>query len=450
MKHIGKYIVRGLLGHGGMSKVYKVEVPRIGKIVALKLLDPHPVITRLLGEDAVRDLFLSEAVKMARLNHPNIVAIRDFDEAEGRPFYTMDYFFSSLGLLIGETRHTENPSRTIRLDRVIELARQTLAGLACLHHHGIVHRDIKPFNLLLDERNTVKICDFGLSRLRGETIKAPHQLKVGSPWYAAPEQEQNPDSADARADIYAVGVTLYRMLTGSLPTGPPPPPGAFNPDLDDNWNEFILRALSKQPSRRFACAGAMMAALDTLERDWQARRDRACRLVFSETAPVSGRPPLPVRLRSTPFKCDPERASSKLGVDALWRPVDFVRNRFTPQGLEVVRDGATELVWQRSGSPYPMAWTEAPEHVARLNREGFGDRNDWRVPTASELMSLLKPTSHGADFCIEPVFDRRQTALWSSDRRSFAAAWYVNAEMGFVGWQDFSAEFYVRAVCSDS
>jgi len=93
MKHIGKYIVRGLLGHGGMSKVYKVEVPRIGKIVALKLLDPHPVITRLLGEDAVRDLFLSEAVKMARLNHPNIVAIRDFDEAEGRPFYTMDYFF---------------------------------------------------------------------------------------------------------------------------------------------------------------------------------------------------------------------------------------------------------------------------------------------------------------------------------------------------------------------
>jgi serine/threonine-protein kinase len=362
----------------------------------------------------------------------------------------MDYFFSSLGLLIGETRQIENPSRTIRLDRAIDLARQTLAGLACLHHHGIVHRDIKPFNLLLDERSTVKICDFGLSQLRGETLKTPHQLKLGSPWYAAPEQEQSPDSADARADIYAVGVTLYRMLTGSLPTDPPMPPAAFNPDLDDNWNEFILRALSKQPSRRFAGAEAMLAILDTLERDWQARRDRTCRLAPSEPASVSGSPPPPVRLRSTPFKCDPVRAASQLGVDDLWRPVNFVRNRFTALGLGVVRDSTTELVWQLSGAPYPMSWREAPDHVARLNRENFGGRNDWRLPTTSELMSLLTPTPYGVDFCIEPVFDRRQNTLWSSDRRSFAAAWYVNAEMGFVGWQDFSAGCYVRAVCSDS
>jgi serine/threonine-protein kinase len=450
MKRIGKYIVRGLLGRGGMSKVYKVEVPRIGKIVALKLLDPHPVVTRLLGEDAVRDRFLSEALKMARLNHPNIAAIRDFDEADGRPFYTMDYFFSSLGLLIGETRHLENPSRTIRLDRAIDFTRQTLAGLACLHHHGIVHRDIKPFNLLIDERNTVKIADLGLSRLRGETVKAPHQLKIGSPGYAAPEQEQNPDSADARADIYALGVTLYRLLTGRLPADPPQPPAALNPDLDDDWNAFILGALSKQPSRRFAGAEAMTAALDTLERAWQGRRDRTCRLAPSKPGRVSDTPSPAVRLRSTPLKFDPQRAVSELGVDGLWRPVNFIRNRFTPLGSEAVRDGATELVWQLSGSPYPMPWREAPGHPARLNQEGFGGRTDWRLPSASELMSLLTPTPHGADFCIEPVFDRRQNTLWSSDRRSFAAAWYVNAEMGFVGWQDFSAGCYVRAVCRNS
>jgi serine/threonine-protein kinase len=348
MKRIGRYIVRGLLGRGGMSKVYKVEIPRIGKIVALKLLDPHPVITRLLGEEAIRDLFQSEALKMARLNHPNLVAIRDFDEADGRPFYIMDYFFSNLGLLIGETRRTEKPSRTIRLDRAVDFARQTLAGLACLHHHGIVHRDIKPFNLLLDERNTVKICDFGLSRLRGEDVKTPPQLKVGSPWYAAPEQEQNPDSADARADTYAVGVTLYRILTGFLPADHPQPPGGYNPDLDDDWNEFILRSISQQPSMRFAGAGAMMAALDKLEHDWRTRRDQACLLAASESAAVSVSHSVPVRLR------------------------------------------------------------------------------------------------------IEPVFDRRQTALWSSDRRSFAAAWFVSTEMGFVAWQDFSAGCYVRAVCSDS
>ena len=450
MKRIGRYIVRGLLGRGGMSKVYKVEIPRIGKIVALKLLDPHPVITRLLGEEGIRDLFQSEALKMARLNHPNLVAIRDFDEADGRPFYTMDYFFSNLGLLIGETRRTEKPSRAIRLDRAVDFARQTLAGLACLHHHGIVHRDIKPFNLLLDERNTVKICDFGLSRLRGEDVKTPPPLKVGSPWYAAPEQEQNPDSADARADTYAVGVTLYSMLTGFLPADPPQPPGGYNPDLDDDWNEFILRSISQQPSMRFAGAGSMMAALDKLEHDWRTRRDRACLLAASESAAVSISHSVPVRLRSTPVKCDPEQAASDFGVDALWRPADFIHNRFTAVGHELVRDTATGLVWQASGSPYPISWREAHAHVAALNKDGFEGLGGWRLPTAPELMSLLTPTPYGADFCIEPVFDRRQTALWSSDRRSFAAAWFVSTEMGFVAWQDFSAGCYVRAVCSDS
>ena len=448
MKRIGRYIVRGLLGRGGMSKVYKVEIPRIGKIVALKLLDPHPVIAHLLGETAARDLFLSEAVKMARLNHPNIVAVRDFDEADGRPFYIMDYYFSNLGLLIGEARRTERPSRTIRLDRAADFTRQTLAGLACLHHHGIAHRDIKPFNLLLDERDTVKIGDFGLSRLRGEVAGAPQQLKVGSPWYAAPEQERDPEGADSRADIYAVGVTLYRMLTGTLPADPPQPPGACNPDLDDDWNEFILRSISKQPSMRFDDAGAMTAALDRLENAWRARRDRVCRMAASESAAASAVAPAPVRLRSTPVKYDPERAASDFGVDGLWRPAGYIRRRFAAVGPALARDAAAGLVWQVSGSPYPIPWQEAHAHVAALNRDGFGGLTGWRLPTAPELISLLTPTPHGADFCTEPVFDRRQTTLWSSDRRSFAAAWFVNTEMGFVAWQDVSAGCYVRAVCS--
>jgi serine/threonine-protein kinase len=338
----------------------------------------------------------------------------------------------------------------IRLDRAVDLVRQTLAGLACLHHHGIVHRDIKPFNLLLDERNTVKICDFGLSRLRGETLRTPQHLKVGSPWYAAPEQEQHPDSADARADVYAVGVTLYRMLTGSLPADPPQAPGACNPDLNDDWNEFILRAIARQPSERFASAAAMTAALDALEREWRARRDRTCLLTPSEPTSVSGSPPRPVRLRSTPFKCDPEQAASAFGVDALWRPAGFIRNQYTVHGQEVVRDSATDLDWQLSGSPYPLSWSEAHAYVAALNRDSFAGRTGWRLPTAPELMSLLTPTPHGADFCIEPVFDRRQHTLWSSDRRSFAAAWFVSVEMGFVAWQDFSAGSYVRATCSGS
>jgi serine/threonine-protein kinase len=192
----------------------------------------------------------------------------------------------------------------------------------------------------------------------------------------------------------------------------------------------------------------MTAALDALESDWRSRRDRVCRLAASESSAASVGTPFPVRLRCTPVKCDPEHAASDFGVDDLWRPAGFIRHRFAAVGPGLARDAATGLLWQVSGSPYPICWREAHAHVAALNRDSFEGLNGWRIPTAPELMSLLMPTPHGADFCTEAVFDRRQTTLWSSDRRSFAAAWFVNTEMGFVAWQDVSSGCYVRAVCS--
>jgi len=100
------------------------------------------------------------------------------------------------------------------------------------------------------------------------------------------------------------------------------------------------------------------------------------------------------------------------------------------------------------GLPYPLSWREARAYVAGLNRVRLAAHDRWRLPTTPELMSLLTPTPRGRDFCIEPIFDLQQKTLWSSDRRSFTAAWFVNIEMGFVGAQDFSAGFYARAVCS--
>jgi serine/threonine-protein kinase len=443
MKRIGKYIIRGLLGRGGMGKVFLVEIPPIGQIAALKLLDPHPVLVSLLGVERLREQFLAEAVTLAGLQHPNIVAIRDFGEDDGRPFYIMDYFFSNLGRLIGEIRRTEEPSRTIRLDLAIELTRQTLSGLACLHHFGIVHRDIKPFNLLIDARGTVKICDFGLSRLHGEPAAAPAQLKVGSPWYAAPEQEADPNAADPRADLYAVGVTLVRMLTGLLPSALPAPPSAANPDLDAAWDEFLLRAIDPDPRRRFESAEQMRCGLERLEQHWQARRERICRL-----APPPAPAPAPARLslRRTPARIDSARARTDFGVDRLWRPAPIVVNDLAPAGPGALHDRATGLIWQQSGSPYPLTWPAAKAYVDALAHLGPGAGSGWRLPTTPELLSLLSRTPHGEDFCVEPAFDPRQTALWSVDRRSFTAAWYVDVAMGFAGWQDVSARVYVRAV----
>jgi serine/threonine-protein kinase len=448
MKRIGKYIVRGLLGRGGMSKVYKVEIPRIGKIVALKRLDPHPLLTRLMGAARVRDWFVSEALTLARLNHPNIVAIRDFDEAEGVPFYTMDYSFSNLGQLIGETRRVEEPTRIIRLDRAIEILRDALTGLACLHHHGIIHRDIKPFNLLFGDQDQVQIGDFGLSRLRGESVSSPQGLKVGSPWYAAPEQEKDADSVDARADLYAISVTFYRMLTGRLPADPPQPPAELNKDLDDAWNGFILLGLARHPSGRYADAREMLAALDLLEHDWQARQKQICRLPEAYSHRRAGTIAPITRLRSLPIKIDPGQASVHFRVDRLWRPAEYVLNRFTALQDGTVHDTASGLIWQQSGSPFPLSWKEAQAYARDAGRLRFAGHAGWRLPTIPELLSMLRPTPHGREFCVEPLFDRRQRTLWSSDRRSFTAAWFADSEMGFVGWRDIGAGCHARAVRS--
>jgi serine/threonine protein kinase len=446
MDKIGKYKIRGLLGRGGMSKVYKVELPVIGKIAALKLLAPDPVLIDLIGREKIRELFVSEAIKLANLRHPNIVQIWNFDEIDRRPFYLMDYYFNNLGNLIGETRWTDQPSRIIKLDKAIYFTRQILSGLACLHHAGIIHRDIKPFNILLTDTQTVKICDFGLSKLRGETVSAPSNLKVGSPWYAPPEQEDDPEGVDSKADLYSTGVTLYRMLTGRLPLNDADRPSRFNPDLDDAWDVFLSRSIDPDPQNRFASARQMSIELDGLAAAWQKRKENICRIADPAVEIEMQARVTPAKLRSRRVKVNPREAKRVFGVDDLWRPQNYVRNNFesTPNGT--ITDQATGLVWQWSGSEYPLTWHAAADYIETLNQQRFADRDTWRLPTVNELMSLLARTPHGEDYCIEPVFDQNQVTLWSCDRRSFTAAWYVSVEMGFVGWQDFSAYYYARAV----
>jgi serine/threonine-protein kinase len=232
MKKIGKYEICGLLGKGGMGRVYKVRIPLIGKVVALKLLWPHPVLMHLMGEEKVKSDFVTEAETMASLRHPHIVSVWDFHDSDELTFFVMEYYCNNLGLMMGETYRVEEPSRPLSVDKAIHYSRQVLRGLSRLHEAKIIHRDIKPYNMLITDEDTIKISDFGLSKLRGESFRGPSNLKVGSPYYAAPEQEEDPDQVDARADIYPVGVMLYRMLTGSLPIEPSKKLSQCNPDLD--------------------------------------------------------------------------------------------------------------------------------------------------------------------------------------------------------------------------
>lgn len=446
MVRIGKYVVRGLLGRGGMGKVLRVEIPVIGRIAALKLLEPRETLVDLVGMARLRELFTAEAVTMANIRHPHICQVFEFGEDRGRLFYLMDYHCNNLGLVIGETYDPEAPTRRIGVDKALGYACQTLSGIQRLHHAGIVHRDIKPFNLLLTDEDAIRICDFGLSRVRGERLAVPRSLKIGTPCYAAPEQERDPDRAEEPADLFAVGVVFYRMLTGHLPGDPPVPASRRNPDLDGEWDAFFERLLDRNPDRRFPGAAAALEALEHLQERWRRTLGDVCRL--TEPAP----PPRPVPptgdLRKTPVKTGHRDNRRRLGLDDLWRPDRYLENHFVHLGAGLVEDRATDRIWQTGATPYPVGWHEAHEAVACLNRNRFGGRNHWRLPTVSELVSLLRPAPAGEDYCLEPVFPTHQRSLWSADRRAYTTAWYVSLESGYVAWQDMACRHHVKAVCS--
>lgn len=447
MKFVGKYEILGLLGRGGMGKIFKVRLPVIGKIAALKLLAPNPFLVDILGMDRIEGLFISEAAAMAGLRHPHLLETWDFDKADGRYFYTMDYYCNNLGTMMGESSRIELPSRIIPTDRAIHYIRQTLDGLACLHHAGIIHRDIKPFNILITDQDTVKIGDFGLSKLRGEAAGSPRNLKIGSPFYAPPEQETDPDHVDFSADLYSAAVTLYRMLTGSLPMSAPAPASGINPDLDETWDQFLFKAMAPKPQDRFSSAGQMLDALKTIETGWITRKEQACKFsVYQQAIPSETPGPDNFQPRKTPVSIRPGKARTFFGLDDLWRPRHYPVHRFHALDSDRILDQSTGLTWQQAGSFYPLTWHQAKSYIQDLNGARSAGAGAWRLPTVAELLTIVSRPSQGLDLCMEPVFDPSRKWLWSADKRSFTAAWYLSMDLGFVSWQDTTGYNYVKCV----
>ncbi len=449
MRKIGRYIIQGLLGRGGMSSVYKVSMPVTGKIVALKLLAPSETLVDVLGEEELRRIFTTEAVTMAGLRHPYIADIRDFDEDEsGRLFYVMEYYCKNLGGMIGEHFRVEERSRIIDPDKAIYYCEQILDGLSCLHQAGVIHRDIKPYNILITDHDTVKICDFGLSKLHGEQIARPGNIHVGSPYYAAPEQEVDPEHVDGRADLYSVGVMFYRMLTGELP-GSKKKASRINELLDSTWDLFLNRAKAVQQEDRFPDAGTMLDSLADLKDHWEKSKEKTCSFLGLETSSnEKNKPVAKIALRKRPLKTSPGQGRKRFRLDTLWRPEHYIVNDFIEDRNNTVIDKACGLIWQQSGSDYPLNWKKAHDYIQMLNARKEAGRTTWRLPTMDELMSLLTEVKILEEYCIAPIFDRNKKWLWSVDKRSFMAAWYVSIDLGFVGWQDLTCYNYVRAVCS--
>src|SRR5215210_4896511 len=261
----GRYRILRRLGTGGMANVYLAEDEELGRRVAIKILND-----RHASDDSFVERFRREAKNAAGLSHPNIVSIYDRGEAEGTYYIAMEYLE---GRSLKDRIVAEGP---LPIPAAIEATRQILRALGFAHRGGIVHRDVKPHNVLLAQDSAerrYKVTDFGISRTSASQMTEAGSI-VGTAQYLSPEQARGAP-VDQRSDIYSVGIVLYELLTGQLPfTGETPleiamkhlseipkPPSALRPEVPPDLDMVVLRALAKDPAERFDSAADMDSEL---------------------------------------------------------------------------------------------------------------------------------------------------------------------------------------------
>src|SRR3989449_4172626 len=244
-----------LIGQGGMGFVFKARQSKIERLVALKILPQS-----LAADPAFAERFTREGRVLARLNHPNIVTIHDFGQANGF-YYLLMEFVDGVNLRQAMKMGRFTPAQALAVVPHI------CEALQFAHNEGILHRDIKPENILLDSKGRVKIADFGIAKLVGEphtdAMRTGSGATLGTPHYMAPEQLERPGEVDHRADIYSLGVVFYEMLTGELPLGKFQPPSQ-KVQVDVRLDEVVLHALEKEPARRYQQVSQVKTAVDTI------------------------------------------------------------------------------------------------------------------------------------------------------------------------------------------
>jgi eukaryotic-like serine/threonine-protein kinase len=261
----GDYEILGVLGTGGMGKVYKVRNVLSDRIEAMKVLLPN-----LADQKELADRFLREIKVLASLNHPNIAVLRTALMIDNQLVMIMEY-------VEGTTLASRLDQETISWKDALNYIDQVLAALSYAHKQNVIHRDIKPANMMLTPSGAIKLMDFGIARSGNDPSLTVTGTTVGSLAYMSPEQV-NCEPIDARSDLYSVGVSLYEMVTGQRPfkgdsnfsimqaqlQQTPRPPIEVKADLPESLNQIILMAMSKEPARRFQSADAFRNALKSV------------------------------------------------------------------------------------------------------------------------------------------------------------------------------------------
>jgi TolB-like protein/Tfp pilus assembly protein PilF/tRNA A-37 threonylcarbamoyl transferase component Bud32 len=291
----GRYQIIEELGKGGMGRVYKVFDTDIKEKVALKLLKPE-----IASDRETIERFSNELKYARKIRHKNVCGMYDLGKAEGTNFITMEYVSGE------DLRSFIRRARRLDIGTAISITRQVCDGLSEAHRLGVVHRDLKPGNIMIDQEGNAKIMDFGIARLlKGKGITGAGVM-IGTPEYMSPEQVEGKE-ADERSDLYALGVILYEMVTGCVPfegdtplsiavkhkSEIPRDPRELNAQLPEDLSRLILRCLEKDKEKRFPSAAAVAAELENIERGVIT----AERTAPTGKAPTSGGKTRPFRLK---------------------------------------------------------------------------------------------------------------------------------------------------------
>jgi predicted Ser/Thr protein kinase len=358
---IGRYEIQSLIARGGMGRVYLARDPNTSRLVVVKLLDAT------LDSSDVRDRFDREAKSLASLSHPNIVHIYDYGDFQESPFIVMEY-------VRGETLEEKIRRRApLPLSDKLGLMTEVCAGLAHAHEAGIVHRDVKPANLMVDQDGRVKILDFGIARVADSSLTRGYsqggwgQLRIGTPGYMSPEQTRG-DDIDHRTDIFSIGAVCYELLAyreafpGATPDQieskvmrtPPEPLAVQLPGLDPEIDQIIARALAQDPNDRYQDAAALKEAFER------------CRLPLapSNGATSSRRPTPPAGPMSRPPGSRADAAYARAAAAYEERAFDLAR-RLLIEALAEDPAHAGARALQARLDPPPPARVARPAPVPR-------------------------------------------------------------------------------------